>query len=149
MHKTLFWVQNETPTTPNKIGIDGDIFDYEPKPYLNKAVATIMDNTLINSPKKELFKRICNKYDIPANFILSWNNKHELLIQSVFQNLDETGTPQTFRFRCNTIDPKIVCETLEMYAKLIGKTLRKNELENISNIINEIHKTMHKIFLRY
>ena len=128
MEKTLFWVQNESPTIPNIVGIDGEIYVYKPEPFLDKAV----------------FKRICNKYNVSANFILVWDDNFNLLIQSVFQDLDEGGMPQTFRFRCNTIDPRIVCGLLEGYAKRIGKTLRDNELENISSIIKEICVKIHK-----
>ena len=144
MDKTLFWVQNESPTIPNIIGIDGKIFAYKPEPFLDKAVAILMDSSLTESFKKGLFKKICNKYDVPANFILVCNDNYDLLIQSVFQNFDEGGVPQTFRFRCNTIDPKIVCKLLEEYTKLIGKTLRDNELDNISSIIKEICVKMHE-----
>ncbi len=144
MEKTLFWVQNESPTIPNIVGIDGEIYVYKPEPFLDKAVATLMDSTLTESFEKGLFKRICNKYNVSANFILVWDDNFNLLIQSVFQDLDEGGMPQTFRFRCNTIDPRIVCGLLEGYAKRIGKTLRDNELENISSIIKEICVKIHK-----
>lgn len=138
MNKTLFWAQNETPNIPNSIGINGKIFAYKPDPLLDKAVATLMNNTLTESFKKGLFKRICSNYDVPANFILVCSDEDGLLIQSVFQNLDEGGTPLTYRLWCNTTKPEVVCELLKNYAKLLGRTLRDNELENVSSILKDI-----------
>lgn len=138
MNKTLFWAQNETPNIPNSIGINGKIFAYKPEPFLDKAVAALMNNPMTESFKKGLFKKICSKYDVPANFILVCSDDDGLLIQSVFQNVDEGGTPLTFRLWCNTTKSEIVCELLKDYAKILGRTLRDNELENISSILKEI-----------
>lgn len=134
---TLFWCQNETPTMPNTIGIDGKIFSYKPDLLLDKAVAVLMNRSFIASYKKKKFQKVCQKYDVPENFILVWNNDG-LLIQSIFQNLDEGGTPLTFRFWCKTIEPQIVCGALEKYAELLGRKLRNRELEDIRDIIKEI-----------
>lgn len=148
---TLFWSQNVSPTAPNIIGIDGQIFEYKPDPKLDKAISILMDSSFGNSFKKDEFTTALADYDVSNNFMLVWNS-NGLLIQSVFQNLDEGGTPLTYRLWCKKKDIEVTCNALEQYALSAEKELRINELENIKNIakaINEkkLFKRKKKVFL--
>lgn len=143
---TLFWSQNVNPNTPNTIGIDGEIYFYKPDPELDEAVLFLMDSCWDKLFKKTVsFSKICNDYDVPDNFILIWDKEKGLLIQSVFQNRDESGRPLTFRLWCRRVSISVACESLQKYAELSGKKLRDNEVNNIINITNKINEKIKEV----
>lgn len=146
---TFFWSQNETPTTPDTVGIDGRIYDYKPDPELDNAIHVLMDSSFGRSFKRKEFSSSVVNYDVPNNFMLVWNS-NGLLIQSTFQNLDEGGAPLTYRFWSKDKSLEIACNALEQYALSAGRDLRNNEIENIKKIgelINEkINSKRKKIF---
>jgi hypothetical protein len=135
---TILYTQNESPTKPSTILIDGEVYHDFYLENTSKAFKFIMDMASEKGRWRRVIKRLIKTNDIKSPNFKYVKNSEGILIQSNFMEKDEAGRYMPFTFFTRERNLLKANTILQQYATQLNRSLGQQELVTLAKEIREI-----------
>lgn len=143
---SIFFTQNESALIPPLLIINGVVYKVKPLPTEVKPKLSFLMNYLKrNGLSRHSFEKMQTRYKLSNNFIIK-KGKNDFFVQSTFLETDIEGRNMAFSFWCDDDDIDRIISLLKNCAAISCRTLRKNEIEVLPELIKSLERKNKNIY---